>query len=103
MTEADRTPAPNDAEYAEPLSLAGADFVEVLESEAILPSVTPGAVAVADGRAPALDLDDAEPAPFNPDVAIARLRAEAAFPANEARRGRLLYELGETLERFEKA
>ncbi len=103
MTEADRTPAPNDAEYAEPLSLAGADFVEVLESEAILPSVTPGAVAVADGRAPALDLDDAEPAPFNPDVAIARLRAEAAFPANEARRGRLLYELGETLESFEKS
>lgn len=103
MTEADRTPAPNDAEPAEPLSLAGADFVEVLESEAILPSVTPSAVAVADGRAPALDLDDAEPAPFNPDVAIARLRAEAAFPANEARRGRLLYELGETLESFEKS
>lgn len=102
MTEADRTPAPNDAEYAEPLSLAGADFVEVMESDSILPSVTPGAVAVADGRAPALDLDDGEPAPFDPDVAVARLRAEAAFPANEARRGRLLYELGETLESFEK-
>lgn len=102
MTEADRTPAPNDAEYAEPLSLAGADIVEVLESDAVLPSVTPGAVAVAAGRAPALDLDDAEPAPFDPAVAVARLRAEAAYPANEARRGRLLYELGETLESFDK-